>query len=391
MNWLRRLFTGKLMEAELDKELRFHFDSQVADKVRSGIAESEARRLTRHEFGGIDQIKEACRERRGTLWIESILQDVRYGLRQLGNATGFTITAVVTLALGIGANTAIVSMVDWLTLRVPSVVKPEQATTLASLESDGYSNGFSYPDFRDIRNQSSTVFSDLAASMDYQADGLSADGKSEPMWTSYVTGNFFPMMGVKPALGNLIEATTNASLDDEPVLVLGSSYWKAHFGGDPRVIGKSARVNGHPVTIICVAPKGFHGVSPLLDTQGSLPLGMAAVTTDADKDFATNRKNNSIIISPLRARSLRRLCSWRHSCPRASRSIADRFLQPTNGAEERIQIPVLFSARSRFSPGLLPECRHGDGDTWSSALLTAPVANSVDRKSSLGLGGAQAR
>jgi hypothetical protein len=83
MGWIRRLFSRERLEADLDKELRFHFESQVADKVRSGIPESEARRLTRIEFGGIEQIKEDCRERRGTMWLESILQDVRYALRQL--------------------------------------------------------------------------------------------------------------------------------------------------------------------------------------------------------------------------------------------------------------------------------------------------------------------
>src|SRR5258708_8375826 len=99
MGWLRRLFFRERLEADLDKELRFHFESQVADKVRSGIPESEARRLTRIEFGGIEQIKEDCRERRGTMGLESLLQDVRYSLRQPGKTPGFTLTSRTTLSL----------------------------------------------------------------------------------------------------------------------------------------------------------------------------------------------------------------------------------------------------------------------------------------------------
>src|SRR6202041_200228 len=107
MGWLRRLFSRERLEADLDKELRFHFESQVADKVRSGVSESEARRLTRIEFGGMEQVKEDCRERRGTMWLETIGRDVRYALRRLRGAPVFSCMVVLTLALGLGANTAI--------------------------------------------------------------------------------------------------------------------------------------------------------------------------------------------------------------------------------------------------------------------------------------------
>ncbi len=278
-------------DAELDEEVRGYVEMLAEEKIRNGIDAQEARREAKMEVGGVEQVKEQTREIRAGHFLETLWQDLRYGARMLRKNPGFTIVAVLTLALGIGANTAIFSMVDWATLRMPPVAKPEQVASLIAEDTyGGWDDGFSYPDFADIRSQSTAVFSDVAGAIIFAQDGLSADGNNEPIWTNYVTGNFFQTIGVKPALGSLIQPLPGNSADDESVLVLGYAYWKEHFGGDPRVIGKSVLINGHPVAIIGVAPAGFHGITSLLDTQGYLPLGMAAVTSDATKDFLTNRK-----------------------------------------------------------------------------------------------------
>ena len=289
-NWGRK----RQCDAELDEEVRAYAEMLAQEKFHDGADARDALREAHMEMGGMEQLKERTRGIRAGHFLEALWQDLRYGARILRKNPGFTLVAVITLALGIGANTAIFSMVDWLTLRTPPVARPAQVTTLAAEDvTGGWSNGFPYPDFADIRNQSAGVFSDVAGAIIFAQDGISVDGNNEPIWTNYVTGNFFRVIGVKPAFGNLISAVPGKSVDDEPVLVLGYAYWKAHLGGDPHVVGKSVLVNGHPVTIIGVAPEGFHGITSLLDTEGYLPLGMASTTADASKDFITDRKSST--------------------------------------------------------------------------------------------------
>jgi len=287
----------KRMLEDLDQDIRDHIEMETRDNIERGMSPEEARYAALRKFGNVTRVKEETREVWSFVWLEQLLQDLRYGVRMLRKSPGFTAVAVLTLALGIGANTAIFSMVDWLILRPLPVAKAEQITSLALQEiSGGYSNGFSYPDFEDIRDQSTAVFSQVAGVQPWEMDGLSTEGRDEPIWTSYVTGNFFETMGVKPALGSFILPMLGRSVNDEPVLVLGYSFWETHFSGDPNIIGKSVSINGHPVTIIGVAPKGFHGITPIMDTQGYLPLGMARVTSDLKSNFATDRKSAAVAI-----------------------------------------------------------------------------------------------
>ena len=143
-------------------------------------------------------------------------------------------------------------------------------------------------DFRDIRSQSSEVFSDVFA---YQLglDGLSVDGKADRIVTSYVSGNFFPALGIKPELGRFILPSEGETLGADPVMVLSYSYWKTRFGGDPAIVGRKVSVDGHPITIVGVAPRGFVGIFPFLSIQGYLPLGMLEIGGQPD-DFMTNRQ-----------------------------------------------------------------------------------------------------
>jgi putative ABC transport system permease protein len=231
----------------------------------------------------------------------TLMQDAKYAIRMLMKNPGFTFVAVITLALGIGANTAIFSMMDSFLLRPLPVKDPAQITVLAFQQKNGpVQNQFSIAEYRDVKSQTSDVFSDLFG-FQWGMDGLKVNGKPDRIMTNYVTGNFFSGLGIKPALGRFILPTEGENPGADPVMVLGYTYWKSHFNSDPSVIGKQVTVDGSPITIVGVAPEGFYGVYPLLDAQGYLPLGMA--TSEGNpSDFMENRGNRNFgVLARLRS------------------------------------------------------------------------------------------
>ena len=294
---LTTLFNKRRNDGELAAELESHLRMHIDENLDRGMAPAEARRQALIKLGGVEQAKEQYRARRGVPLLETLAQDVRYGLRVLGKSPGFTAVAVLTLALGIGANTAIFSLVDWLMLRPLPIAQPSRVVFLeASYKDRNPGTQFSYPDFQRIQEQTGNIFAGTAAIQMFQMDGLSFGGGSTPIWTNYVSGNFFELLGIKPALGRFILPSEGGVAGADPVLVVSYAFWKSRLGGDPAVIGKKVSVNGQPVTIVGVAPKNFHGVEASLDTQGYMPLGMAPVLQDASKDFFTDAKSSSVVL-----------------------------------------------------------------------------------------------
>ena len=156
MSWFQRLLCNRRMEKELDAELRFHFELLVTEKVRLGMAEEEARRRARLEFGGLEQVKAECREKRGTMWLASLVQDLHFAVRQLWNSPGFAIIAAVALSLGIGATAAIFSVMDAVILRPLPFAHQERLLVPAMMSQSGYPQSFSYPSYLDLRAQLQT-------------------------------------------------------------------------------------------------------------------------------------------------------------------------------------------------------------------------------------------
>ncbi len=295
MSWWNHL-AGTLrknkLEDQLDDELQFHIEMRTKEFLAAGMAPQEARQRAHRLFGNQLLLKERTRDMDTFEWLETLWQDLRYAGRMLRKSPGFAVVAIITLALGIGVNTAIFSMVNALVFRRLPVPAPDEMVSLLRHDkTQGFDDSFSFPDFEDIRTQSAGVFRDMACSQIFQTDGFGMNGHTEPMWTVFVTSNFFQLMGIQPALGSFFHVSDGKLATADPVVVLGYSFWKTHLASDPNVVGKKATINGRPVTIIGVAPQGFYGTISILDTQGYLPLGLATVTADSKSDSLTDRKS----------------------------------------------------------------------------------------------------
>jgi putative ABC transport system permease protein len=220
-------------------------------------------------------------------------QDLLFAIRQLRKKPGFTLTAVLTLSLGIGANVAIFSIVNGIILRPLPVPQPQQITVLAAQQQGAPLGGFffSYPQLVDFRKQADT-FSDLFA---YGVDlkGMSADNRADHFIASYITGNYFSALGLRPVLGRLFLPGEGEKPGSEALVVIGYSYWQKRFAGNSSVIGKQVQVDGKPATIIGVTPKKFHGTAFALDLDGYLPISMAA---PGDPDLWTSRTSRRWIV-----------------------------------------------------------------------------------------------
>ena len=203
----------------------------------------------------------------------TVFQDLRFAFRQLRKAPSFAATAVLTLALGIGANTAIFSLVNSLLLKPLPVPNPEQITTLVARENNGpLQQTLSWNEYKQVRAESGGSFSNVFT-YTISLDGLAVQGQPpDRIMTTYVSGNFFEGLGLKPAAGRLLLPSEGEVLGQDAVVVLGYAYWQQRFHGDPNVVGRPVTLDGHPVTIVGVAPKGFSGLQSFLTSEAYVPL-----------------------------------------------------------------------------------------------------------------------
>ena len=258
---LRSLFRKSALDSELDTELRFHVERQIAANVSAGMSGAEARRTAMREFGGVEQLKEECRDARHTNYVHDFLQDLRYGLRMLRKSPGFTAIAILTLALGIGANSAIFSLVNGILLRPLPYRQPERLVSITD----------SYPPGALAAVRASMKTMEVAGYAEGQDLNLTGLGEPERIHGTSVSANFFSLLGVRAELGRVF-----ADGEDQPgkdnLVILSHALWQTKFGGDANIVGKSIALEGVERQIVGVMPANFQFGSP--KTQFWAPIDL---------------------------------------------------------------------------------------------------------------------
>jgi predicted permease len=254
---LRSLFRWAQADRELDDELRDHLERKTEEYVAQGMTQEEAHRRARIDLDGIEQTKEKCRDARRVNWIQDFAQDLRFGLRMLRKSPGFTSVAVITLALGIGANTAVFSAIDTILLQPLTYVHPEQLMLVSEsvpAMGGGDDNGVAAGEYLDYRDRNRS-FAKTAA---YQNDGFNLTGAGAPLRVnaSRATASLFSLLGVRPILGRTFTDEESQPGGDN-VVVISYGLWQRQYGGDFRVIGQSIKLDERPYSIIGVMPESF--------------------------------------------------------------------------------------------------------------------------------------
>jgi len=275
--WLARLlgtFQRRRLEQDLQAELDTHLDLLIEENLRRGLSAGEARYAALRALGGVEQAREAFRDQAGMLWLRSLGQDLRYALRLLRRNPGFTAVALLSLALGIGANTAVFSILNFAILRPLPVSHPEQLLTIAhgskNAGPDQYDANISYPEYLEIRDHN-PVFSGVTA---FWAAGVlyGRGAHSRSVADFEVSADYFDVLGVKPILGRFFSGNEGRLIDSNPVVVVGYNFWKSVLGGDPNILGKLIPLSGHAFTVIGVAPNGFIGTERILAADLWVPV-----------------------------------------------------------------------------------------------------------------------
>ncbi|MBV8807649.1 MAG: ABC transporter permease [Acidobacteriaceae bacterium] len=265
----RSLFRRRQLEADLADELQHHLQQEIESNVRAGMTPAEAKLAAQRLMGPVSLYKEECRDARGTRLIESFVRDLRYAARMLRRTPLFTVVAVLTLALGIGANTTVFTFVEDILLRSFPARNPQQ---LVSLNWNGGTN-MAYPNYIDFRDRN-TVFTSLIACRFNPANMSLRARENFRVWGYEASGNYFETLGISPELGRFFGSAEDGKPGANPVVVISHRYWQTRLAADPNVVGRAVKINGYPFTIIGIAPPSFLGTELILAGDYWVPMSM---------------------------------------------------------------------------------------------------------------------
>jgi predicted permease len=270
---LRSLGRRRTLEDRLDDEIRFHVEQQLEKNRRAGMTPQEARRQALIRFGGVEQTRERTRDEFRAATIETLARDIRYGVRSLRRHPGFTAMAMLSLAIGIGANAAIFGVANAILFRQSPLAEPETLLNMYESERGGAFNPMSHPNIEDLRRGTSGIFRGIVAST-VAAAQVDRGGTVVSVLGEAVTGGAFTLLGITPRLGRSIEAEDDIARGGHPVVVLSHSYWQQAFGGDERIVGRALQMGGRAYTIIGVAPANYRGGLPAITPAFYVPMAM---------------------------------------------------------------------------------------------------------------------
>ncbi len=338
---VRALFRKAQAEREMDEELRGYLDAAAKDKMQNAMTPEEARRAARVEIGSLEAVKDEIRSAGWESVLETVWQDLRYGAHQLRRNSGFTIAAVLTLALGIGATTAIFSVVETVLLHSPPYQAPDRLVALNERSPQGEESELSAGDFADLHDQS-RAFQGMAAYTLWEFHTLTGVREPDEVWSSAVSPNLFDVLGTHATLGRTFVASDTQSL------VLSFRYWRSHFLSDPSLIGKVLTLDGKPYAVVGVMPPEFE--FPASDAQMWIPL----IFSDANR--ANHKERSLSVIARLKAgASLRQAQAemetigrqWETQNPETNRGwsvVLKQFKGPQPGRDLKVAIFAALGA-----------------------------------------------
>jgi predicted permease len=271
---IRLLGRRQELEERLDDEIRFHVEHQIEKNRRAGMTPDEARRKALIRFGGVEQMRERTRDEFRAAPIEHLMRDIRYGLRSLRRHPAFSAMAVLSLAIGIGANAAIFGIAHAVLFRQPPLADPATLLNVYEAEHANDFNPMSHPNIEDLRKGTTQVFTGIVASTFIPA-AIERGGTATTIMGEAVTGGAFAVLGVEPYLGRAIQREDDVARGGHPVVMLGYGYWQRAFGGDPGVVGRTLRMGRRNYTIIGVAPSDYRGGLAVISPAFYVPMMMA--------------------------------------------------------------------------------------------------------------------